>query len=101
MLINSGQLIFLLTYICCMQVKDSVVIMPDILQDQSISSNHHILKRIIENKEVGQIRSLDVQKSEEKLASLYWVKFHVAAILIDKKYLVKVDEPSQTDPSLN
>jgi hypothetical protein len=72
-----------------MQEKDLVTIDPSILQDQSTKSNHHLLKRIIEQKEWGSVQGLDEEKSKEENANLYWVKFHVAAIRIDEKYLVK------------
>jgi hypothetical protein len=67
--------------------NDQVIILPEIMQDQTVKSNHHLFKRIIASKEVGTIRELDVEKSEDQNANLFWVQFHVAAIRIDEKYL--------------
>jgi hypothetical protein len=72
-----------------MQANDLVIIDPSILEDQSTKSNHHIFKRIIEEKEIGTVASMDVEKSEEENANLYWVQFYMAAIRIDEKYLVR------------
>jgi hypothetical protein len=72
--------------------NDRVTVLPDIMQDQSVKSNHHLFKRIIVSKEVGTIRELDVEKSQEQNANLFWVQFHVAGIRIDEKYLEIVEE---------
>lgn len=72
-----------------MQENELVIIDPLILEDQSTKSNHHIFKRLIAEKEVGTVAGLDVEKSEEENANLYWVQFYMAAIRIDEKYLVR------------
>ena len=75
-----------------MQENDLVTIDPSILEDPYTKSNHHVFKRIIEQKEIGTIRNLDKEKSQEQNANLYWVQFYMAAILINEKYLVKSEE---------
>lgn len=72
-----------------MNENDKVTIAPEILQDQSYQTNHHFLVRIVNNKEVGFIREKDLEKSEVTKLNYYWVQFHVAAILIEEKYLIK------------
>jgi hypothetical protein len=73
-----------------MQENDLVTVDPSILEDPSAKSNYHLFQRIITQTEKGIVQSLDVEKSRDLNANLYWVKFHVAAIRIDEKYLVKV-----------
>ncbi|MCU7549318.1 hypothetical protein OCK74_09340 [Chitinophagaceae bacterium LB-8] len=68
-----------------MNEHDLVTIDPSILEDPSTKSNHHLFKRIIAQKERGTIQHLDIEKSKELKAKLYWVKFYVAAIRIDEK----------------
>ncbi|MCU7552810.1 hypothetical protein OCK74_27070 [Chitinophagaceae bacterium LB-8] len=82
---------FYYAYLRAMQEKDLVTVDPSILEDQTVKSNHHLFERIIANKELGVIQNLDVEKSKEQKANLYWVKFHIAAIRIDEKYLVKAE----------
>ena len=71
--------------------QDKVTVSPEIMQDESQKTNHHLFKRIIAENEIGTVRDFDDEKSAELNANLWWVKFHVAAIRIDEKYLVKVE----------
>lgn len=75
-----------------MNVNDKVTIAPEILQEQTYQTNHHFLVRIVNNKEVGFIREKDQEKSEETGLNLYWAQFHVAAFLIEEKFLLKEGE---------
>lgn len=75
-----------------LQEKDRVTIVPEIMQDQSYKSSYHLFERILSEREVGFIRNMDLEKSREQMVNVWWVKFHVAAIRINEKYLVKVEE---------
>lgn len=57
----------------------------EILQDQAYKTNHHLLVRIIDTQEVGYIREMDLQMSQETMLNYYWIQFHVAAIRIEEK----------------
>jgi hypothetical protein len=61
--------------------------MPSILEDMRIKSNHHLLKRIIQDDLECTIRELDTNKSSPE-EYRYWVKQYYGAILISEKHLV-------------
>jgi hypothetical protein len=72
-----------------MKEHDSVSIDDSILQDNSYKSRHFIFKRIISDKETGRVQHLDTIISEEQNSNSFWVKFHIASIRINEKYLIK------------
>jgi hypothetical protein len=72
--------------------KDRVTIVSEIMQDIAHKSGYHLFERILREKEVGYIRNMDLDKSKERMENLWWVKFHVAAIRLEEKYLVKEEE---------
>jgi hypothetical protein len=75
-----------------MNENDLVTKDPPILEDPTTKSNHHLFKQIIAQKERGTIQYLDLEKSQELKAKLYWVKFYVAAFRIHEKYLMHSEE---------
>ena len=60
---------------------------PSVLEDHSLKSNHHLLKRIIEEDRAGEVVKVDTAKSTKETLQ-YWVKFHYAKILLPQQYLM-------------
>ena len=60
---------------------------PAVLEDQSLKSNHHLLKRILEEERPGEVVNLDHAKSTGEMFR-YWVKFYYGKILLLEQYIL-------------
>lgn len=60
---------------------------PTVLEDQSLKTNHHLLKRIIEEERAGEVVNLDHARSTGELFR-YWVKFYYGKILLPEQFII-------------
>jgi hypothetical protein len=60
---------------------------PAVLEDQSLKSNHHLFRRILQEERMGEIREKDAAKSTPD-TTRYWVKFQFVAILLSEQHLL-------------
>lgn len=63
---------------------DRVKVNPQVLEDQTRKSNHHILRRIIEEDKTGEI----MKQGETINQSGWWVRFHYATVLLEPDQVV-------------
>jgi len=67
-----------------LKAGDRVQLNPEVLKDESKKSNHHILRRILQEEGSGEV----IKKGETVSHPGWWVRFSYATILLEPQQVV-------------